>query len=54
MDLCLDQILEVVGGNFFCADIMARRCIEALNELQLVHFDMVSRFQIEDSLIFLE
>lgn len=20
---------EVVGGNFFCADIMARRCVEA-------------------------
>ena len=21
--------VQVVGGNFFCADIMARRCVEA-------------------------
>eukprot|EP00439_Symbiodinium_sp_Y106_P072551 s243_g13.t1 len=26
---CADQPPQVVGGNFFCADIMARRCVEA-------------------------
>ena len=27
---------KVVGGNFFCADIMARRCVEALSKLDLI------------------